>query len=164
MKTLDEVIKAFECCNHGELDSRCEECQYNGIGTCCLERESDALCYLKEYKERKELLRYWSEKAISEQQNLSDAITFMRAYRDDKDDLTALRAYWKEQHENNALTWEQLKQMEGKPVWVEYKWYDGKGEWTIIRIIDEDNMIDDDGVYPREQFGVDWQAYRKEMK
>lgn len=50
MKTLNEVIKANECCDHGEPDSRCEDCPYNGIGACCLERENDALFYLKEYR------------------------------------------------------------------------------------------------------------------
>ena len=50
MKTLDEVIKANECCDHGEPDSRCEDCPYNGLGACCHERESDALHYLKELK------------------------------------------------------------------------------------------------------------------
>ena len=49
MKKLNEVIKASECCNHGEPDSRCEDCPYNGIGACCAEREFDALHYLKEY-------------------------------------------------------------------------------------------------------------------
>lgn len=51
MKTLDEVIKANECCNHGEPDSRCEDCSYNGIGFCCLERENDTLHYLKTYRQ-----------------------------------------------------------------------------------------------------------------
>ena len=50
MKTLDEVIKANECCDHGELDSRCEDCPYNGIGACCAERESDTLHYLEAYR------------------------------------------------------------------------------------------------------------------
>lgn len=85
MKTLDEVIKANECCNHGEPDSRCEYCPYNGIGACCLERESNALHYLKEYR----TLQYGYIKAIA---NLED---------------------------NPPLTWDELKTMEGKPVWVE---------------------------------------------
>ena len=51
MKTLDEVIKANECCDHGEPDSRCEDCPYNGVGSCCLERENDVLYHLKEYQE-----------------------------------------------------------------------------------------------------------------
>lgn len=57
MKTLNEVIKANECCDHGELDSRCEDCPYNGIGACCLEREIDALYYLKEYREKQNILK-----------------------------------------------------------------------------------------------------------
>ena len=50
MKPLDEVIKALECCDHGELNSRCEDCPYSGIGACISERETDALHCLKEYK------------------------------------------------------------------------------------------------------------------
>lgn len=50
MKTIDEVIKANECCDHaGELNSRCEDCPYSGISACILERETDTLYYLKEY-------------------------------------------------------------------------------------------------------------------
>ena len=51
MKTLDEVIKAFECCENGEPDSNCKECSYIGIGFCCLERKNDVLHYLKEYRD-----------------------------------------------------------------------------------------------------------------
>lgn len=51
MKTLDEVIKALECCENGEPDSNCKECSYIGIGSCCLERENDVLYHLKEYQE-----------------------------------------------------------------------------------------------------------------
>lgn len=56
MKTLDEVIRANECCDHGDLDSRCEDCPYSGIGACCLERETDALHYLYEYREKLNIL------------------------------------------------------------------------------------------------------------
>lgn len=141
MKTLDEVIAELE-----------DEKVF-----------ADALHYLKEYRDRKEALRNWTEKAISEQQNLSDAITFMRAYRDDKDDLTALRAYWKEQHENNALTWDELKAMEGKPVWVE--WYDHK-EWFLIDSIDKKKVVfrakSGFGWHCVRRESETWQAYRKE--
>lgn len=50
MRTLDEVIKALECCDNGEPDSNCEECSYNGLGLCCLERKNDAFYYLKKYR------------------------------------------------------------------------------------------------------------------
>jgi len=149
MKTLDEVIAELE--DEGLF--------------------ADALHYLKEYRDRKETLRNWTEKAISEQQNLSDAITFMQAYRDDKDDLTALRAYRKEQQENNALTWEQLKQMEGKPVWVEEKpdneWI---GYWNVVKRLEtfddgsESILFISSEYYDEENYGIEWQAYRKERE
>ena len=56
MKTLDEVIKANECCDHCEPDSNCKECPYISVPACALERETDALHYLREYKEMKEHL------------------------------------------------------------------------------------------------------------
>lgn len=172
MKTLDEVIKALEICSNNQ---RCiDGCPYYKNDCPQYEMEKDALHYLKEYQDRKEALRNWTEKAISEQQNLSDAITFMRAYRDDKDDLTALRAYWKEQHENNALTWDELKQMEGKPVWVEgehgYIW--NQKAWSLIQLdvenddivicVSTDNDVHYEFLIAKEDYGTDWQAYRKE--
>ena len=57
MKTLNEVITANECCDHGDLDSRCEDCPYSDIGACLLERETDALYYLKEYWKKQNILK-----------------------------------------------------------------------------------------------------------
>lgn len=166
MKTLDEVIKAMEFCkNHCWCG---EECPYQNDDICY---GDDALHYLKECQDRKETLRNWTEKAISEQQNLSDAITFMQAYRDDKDDLTALRAYWKEQHENNALTWETLTHMVGKPIWLETKsgkrwgivnkvWYT---DWNDAKI----NVLSKGDSYTtvaRSMMGKSWNAYRMERQ
>ena len=61
MKTLDEVIKTFECCyRHGE-DPKCDECPYN-FKTCgveyalCGDVRYDALHYLKEYRDMVEKL------------------------------------------------------------------------------------------------------------
>ena len=85
MKSLDEVITANECCDHGEPDSRCEDCPYNGIGACCAERESDALHYLKDMK------------------NLEEDYNIL------------YNKYWREfnqQQENPPLTWDELKQMD----------------------------------------------------
>ena len=143
MKTLDEVIKANECCDHGEPDSICEDCPYNGIGACCAEREADALHYLKDMK------------------NLQEDYDILY----DK--------YWREfnqQQENPALTWDELKQMEGKPVWVETK--DEGNFWCVIDHYDQlDNhinhgeefmLVDGGGWYYLEDMGTDWQAYRKE--
>ena len=150
MKSLDEVIKAYEYCDHGEPDSRCEDCPYDGIGVCCAERESDALHYLKEYQ------------------------------RDCEDLVEAAKSLTKKEHEqaltdrNDPLTWDELRQMEGKPVWVEYNFQIGNKEfrdkskrWCIVREIelwdDTEIIITENGfiLSKREQI-KDWQAYRKE--
>ena len=93
----------------------------------------------------------------------------MQAYRDDKDDLTALRAYWKEQHENDALTWEQLTHMVGKPIWLETK--SGK-RWGIVNKVwytdwndGKINVESKGGSYTtvaRSMMGKSWNAYRME--
>ena len=142
MKTLNEVIKANECCDHGEPDSKCENCPYNGIGACCLERETDALYYLKDMK------------------NLEE----------DYDIL--YNKYWREfnqQQANSALTWDELKQMEGKPVWVEER---SCRLWIIARNfqrvqyenIDTEWLRTDirEIYYDKADIGKTWQAYRKE--
>ena len=157
MKTLNEVIKDLEkCITDDAIESE-------GVYLA-----TDALHYLKEYQDRKETLRNWTEKAISEQQNLSDAITFLRAYRDDKDDLTALRVYWAEQQANPALTWDELKQMEGKPIWTEDIIHE-KGEWLLVHIVVDNDIwyVDkwaDKERLNRDGYGRLWQAYRKERE
>ena len=70
---------------------------------------------------------------------------------------------------NNPLTWDELKQMEGKPVWIEvdnhlpgrkrtkYK------NWEVIDMIAEDLiLVKGDYSYQKDEFGDVWQAYRKE--
>lgn len=102
----------------------------------------------------------------------NDALNYLKAYRDNRDDLTALRAYWAEQQANPPLTWDELKAMEGKPVWVEYL-RDGAAydaEWCIVKDIDDDILHDTEGYgYGRankygDGYGVGWQAYRKERE
>ena len=70
---------------------------------------------------------------------------------------------------NEPLTWEQLKQMEGKPVWVELL---GKGKWKgwdVIGGFDDDDFgfamctVRGDDYYLAD-LGKTWQAYRKERK
>lgn len=93
-----------------------------------------------------------------------DALEYLKAYRNDKNDLTALRAYWKEQHENPPLTWDELRELEGKPVWIET---DNIKFWTIIdnfRIIcNQECLCCSKGYMCRSTYiRGDWQAYRKE--
>lgn len=153
MKMLDEVIKANECCDHGEPDSRCEDCPYNGIGACCAERETDALHYLK---------------TIEITENMyHDAVNELSKWIDED---------WKDRC--LPLTWNELRTMEGKPVWVE-EIEDDKilfGQWDIISgfgysenfdLIDYENPIINfyiSGNRTKFGLGKTWQAYRKERK
>lgn len=141
MKTLNEVIKAFECCEHGEPDSKCEDCPYNGIGACTLEREADALHYLK---------------TIETTENLyHDAVNELSKWKDED---------WKDRC--LPLTWDELKTMKGKPIWVEYDgyapaWevieYIGNTKWKWGEVIETHLSI----LHKEDQEKV-WQAYRKE--
>ena len=71
-----------------------------------------------------------------------------------------------EEHaENVPITWEELKQMEGKPVWVESKRYGAR--WYLLENV-SDNCLVCIGIYgeraPYYRDDDDWQAYRKERK
>ena len=149
MKQLDEVIKANECCDHGEPDSRCEDCPYNGVGACCAERESDALHYLK---------------TIETTENLyHDAVNELSKWKDED---------WKDQC--LPLTWDELRTMEGSPVWVEIlsDEIDLSSRWMMVARETKAHSLplaytDDIGhwIYGHEdKLGKTWQAYRKEHK
>lgn len=133
MKTLDEVIKAFEIC----IDYYCSNaehdvCPYFGESDmgCMKEPEKDALHYLREFQG---LSKMWNDMLDKEQ-------------------------------ENQPLTWDELRTMEGKPVWVECKFY--SHQWAIIGEVTENRirfygprLVDGE---PQEEMGVTWQAFRKE--
>jgi hypothetical protein len=153
MKTLDEVIKANEYCDHGEPDSRCEDCPYNGIGACCAERETDALHYLKELKEARNIIATAREEAKKQIEDFKADVEYRMAY-------------------NPALTWDELRTMEGKPVWIDS--VPLVRRWVIIKkfhpIGGNHNLFDmevEDGAhFLRKSMGrytgAWWQAYRKE--
>ena len=140
MKTLDEVIEAMERCSIPHYFD-CKGCPYE---------DDDA------------------EVGCRSDDRDADVLQYLKAYKDDRNDLTALRAYWAEQQANPPLSWEQLKQREGKPVWVELlkgKW---KG-WDVIGGFDEDDFgvamvtVRGDDYY-KADLGKTWQAYRKERE
>lgn len=139
MKTLDEVIKAFECCEHGEPYSNCKECSYISIGFCCLERENDALHYLKEYKANQE------------------------DPDGDHQQLEKCRALLQDFYRNDPLSWDELKSMEGKPVWIEQtitkKVYSG---WVIAKAVTEDYLNTQERLFWQRDFDKTWRAYRHE--
>ena len=71
--------------------------------------------------------------------------------------------------DNQPLTWEELKGMKGKPVWVETNYAKDKKVWYLICDIDDSFMwvADPYGYqhnFPRVCLDTDlWRAYRKEQ-
>ena len=141
MKMLDEVITALEICS---THLRCDEvCPYHKSGCIEYEMEKDALHYLREYREK---------------QAITDALP----------DYYELVNFWAEQQENNPLTWDELKGMEGKPVWVEVdeNWY-GKF-WAFVEVENDAyvNFYQKGQEYPEDlwkrNMGKTWNVFRKE--
>ena len=140
MKTLDEVINALEICGHDESP----KCPYfDTEHWCCCEDHMRGISPLK-----------------------NDALQWLKGYKGHIE-LDKLRD--KCEAENDPLTWQELKQMEGKPVWVEAEslsvgvspyWKD----WNIIKSFTNDEfMYCNDGYeWAKETQGRMWQAYRKE--
>lgn len=138
--------------NMKTLDEVIEELQYwdtcNEYPECFYDDEvtRDALNYLKEYKRV---------------QNKIEKI----ALGNIEDTLDKL--------DNKPLTWDELKTMEGKPVWVEWIEVVIGGsysirDWFLIEWIDNNNheviIRDRHGNQILYRDGSDWQIYRKEHK
>ena len=144
MKTLDEVIKIFEECIVPK-NVFCNGCYKDDR---CKITE-DALHYLKEYKNTDENYK----KAIAHVTEVIDHYEKMVA------DYLAVN--------NLPLTWDKLREMEGKPVWVEHKYYK---IWLIVKEVYEETIVLDGNGFYTQFFSDDneketrWQAYRKERK
>lgn len=143
MKTLDEVIKALEICTSGYCSNSDGYCPYLSIDNDCDTRlrKLDALEYLKKLKRIEAKIE---KIAIG---NVEDTLSKM---------------------DNPPLTWDELKTMEGKPVWVEYDdHFPGrKGtkfkEWEVIDVIFDDRLVaKGEWDYHKNEMGHVWQAYRK---
>ena len=157
MKTLDEVIKAMENC-YGPDAECCDKCQYTkecNAGSICLKcnLEEDALHYLNELKEARDIIATAREEA-------------KKQIEDFKADVERKMAY------NPALSWDELRMMEGKPVWVEHSGY--TPNWEIVENIGAvrgstgdftGNFIETNkSVLHKDKQGKTWQAYRKERE
>lgn len=154
MKSLQEVIKAKECCANDSED--CEHCPYVDIHDtrliCCEKRYDDEQFYLKQYAENAEnifRMKIDLQKKIERFQNAYIMLIHELANLED----------------NPPLSWDELRLLKGKPVWVECKYY---RQWAIIGEINDDyEIIKFYGfrLYAPEDkstMGDDWQAYRKE--
>lgn len=143
MKALNEVIKAMEYCKNHGWT--CKECQYQNEDICY---EDDALYYLKTI-ETTENLYHNAVNELSKRKNEN----------------------WKDRY--LPLTWDELKQMRGKPVWIEYVDDKKQTGWALIAKNPERPMfgkpklftfVREDGKFylTISGYGKRWQAYKKE--
>jgi len=96
-----------------------------------------------------------------------NALQYLKEYR------TLQTAYIKAMadiEDNPPLTWDELRRMEGKPVWVEYGIGFNQKRWVVIHSFHNSGFcyMNVSGNYPntfwQKVMGKDefWQAYRKE--
>ncbi len=97
----------------------------------------------------------------------ADALHYLKEYRK----LDSLDAVAFPEDDNPAMTWDELRTMEGKPVWIEVlSGKDWDKEWMLLMGFPDDNHVrfkmgckEDYRFIGRKQYlGKDWQAYRKE--
>lgn len=160
MKTLDEVIEQHEfCLAIGE--AACGDCRYRDQDRICRMRE-DALYHLKMYRSDMRMYaenqKYWENELKQKIKDFGDAKERYIAKLKELDVGTL----------NAPLTWDELKQMKGKPVYVICHTLKTKG-WALVDYVDDDRI---DFALPsamglalfEHQLGKTWQAYRKERE
>ena len=127
------------------LDEVIKMIEHHMENYCASEYDGPCLHYLKEYRDRR--------------REIDDTESFCKHMMSDLIERKGrLRMY----ERNDPLTWDELKQMEGKPVWVERE---KKGRWNIIREVTDNHVIFEIGLaYHKCWQGDLWQAYRKERE
>ena len=146
MKTLDEVIKAYEICMSDESKTtNCKGCPYadeEGEPLCIGDDKEDAFHYLKEYqKTRQDLLD--GMKRLEDKEMI-----YIKAIADLED--------------NPPL-------MEGKSVWIEND-YSRFYKCETVKRLGTNKLLTGEifetsgGFYRKEDQGRTWNAYRKERK
>ena len=163
MKTLDEVIKGFECCQ----EINCAECPYanwdnTDVARCNdTNKEDDALHYLKAFRDAKDALDTERERYAEAVKNCEVAENKYKRLCEETPQKV------REASQNSPLTWSELQQMEGKPVWMEDS--NDKGEWVLLSGTEDEYLY---FVYRdcveykiyRDEQGKRWRAYRKERE
>lgn len=105
-------------------------------------------------------------------QSYKDALYYLKEYRWVVENCAEALAE-KYPSENVPLTWDELKTMTGKPVWIEIKKKPSLNGWRLIRSFNGAFMTTLAATcYQREfnyktmgtEFGKTWQAYRKERR
>lgn len=117
-----------------------------------------------------QVIYFLEQRQQTEDWNIRDAaIAYLKGYREVLPEYAQMKL---DAVKNDPLTWDELKQMEGKPVWVEYGCDFNQKRWVIIGSFhgrkNEFQYMDVSGGYPNtfweKDMGADeyWQAYRKE--
>ena len=108
--------------------------------------------------------------------DIEDAIYYLKEYQEKREEICKIAKIIADSWElrkqtmafedrNDPISWDELKEMEGKPVWIEDP---GRKEWMIIdHVVDEDTKYERlyiQSFYPRSFYKHDhqWKAYRKE--
>ena len=100
----------------------------------------------------------------------ADALHYLKEYRTKHEEILQMEEAlgYCEIAENKPLTWDELKQMVGKPVWVEHDSPSTKYKrWVLLCEYTDSNKITIIANHLLTQimpvdYGKTWQAYRKE--
>ena len=183
MKPLDEVIEDLEICRKTETLRLCIMCN------------TAALHYLKKYRDNKKYYEEKTNELVADLLKVRDdeqriAEEFARYQEAVKNCEAAENRYKREEKlykrlqedylrelngDNPVLTWDELKEMGGRPVWIKFgnDFEDHKdwiGIWRIVSTFTGRNeelaCMNTAEDYPssffKKNMGVYWEAYRKE--
>lgn len=131
------------------MDAECSRCPYKATAKgWCEEKDRDALHYLKVLKDISDPLKV---------KKISHEITCPQC-----NSVIAILL----PESNEPLTWDELKIMEGKPVWLVYDWNNTHFEgWIIPDHWEGIFIIDAKDNWALSETNMDkWQAYRKERE
>lgn len=168
MKTIDEVIAELE--DEGVF--------------------ADALNYLKTYRENQHAYEENSRKAEEARELYLEAVKncevaenkYKRLYEEasqnfvdtsqndpdgDHQQLLKCQALLQDFYRNDPISWDELKTMKGKPVWIEQDGF--TPQWELVTRIGKVHFYAVDAVffeteYDIERYGKTWKAYRKERE
>ena len=111
-----------------------------------------------------QVIYFLEQRQQTEDWNIRDAaIAYLKGYREVLPEYAQMKL---DAVKNEPLTWDELRQMEGEPVWIET---DNVKFWTVVdnfRIIcNQECLCCSKGYMCRSTHARgDWQAYRKERK
>ena len=97
----------------------------------------------------------------------SVALAYLKEYQKIEDEYEELKDWWAEEHaENVPLYWNELKGMEGKPVWLVYDWNNTHFEgWILLDHFEGIFIVDAKDEWALSEVNMDkWKAYRKERE